>query len=359
MAPRTTLLLALPCALAACGDPRSSSDTDAAIDSATEDRAFRDASLIDDTMDVGSVDAHSIDAPSIDAPLTDSVVTDLTPRDSGEDGSTRCSRHSLRFRGNGVGDIDRVKIRIDDPSNALPGPPADVGATDFTIEFWLKGSLDENRAASVRCGSNVEWIRGNIVIDRDRFSQDRKFGVSLAGGRIVWGVSGDRTGDRTLCATTMILDGRWHHVAVQRRRSDGFLWVFVDGRLEAQEDGPDGDVSYPDDGVPGNHCSGPCVQSDPFLVFAAEKHDAGREYPSFNGWLDEVRLSRSLRYATNFTVATEPWAVDANTAALYRFEEGAGDDIVDSAGNASPGVRRFGGTPPGPEWSTDTPFACR
>src|SRR5215468_10410398 len=45
--------------------------------------------------------------------------------------------HSLRFNGAGAGDIDRVKIRVDDPLTAIPGPPADVGAGDFTIEFWL------------------------------------------------------------------------------------------------------------------------------------------------------------------------------------------------------------------------------
>ena len=40
---------------------------------------------------------------------------------------------ALRFHGNGFSapDLDRVKIRIDNP----PGPPADVGATDFTLEF--------------------------------------------------------------------------------------------------------------------------------------------------------------------------------------------------------------------------------
>ncbi|MBL8685064.1 MAG: LamG domain-containing protein [Myxococcales bacterium] len=310
-----------------------------------------------------AVDAARADASATDADTGVSPAEDAAPLDAPDDrvvpdGSLRCSRSALRFRGSGVGDIDRVKIPVDDPTNNAPGPPADVGATDFTIEFWLKGAAADNRAGAIRCGDNVDWIRGNIVIDRDRFSQDRKFGVSLGAGRVVWGVSGDRTGDRTVCASAVVLDDRWHHVAVQRRRRDGYLWIFVDGRLEAEGDGPDGDVSYPDDGVPGNHCGGPCLSSDPFLVLGAEKHDAGREYPSFNGSIDELRISRTLRYATTFTVAAEPWAVDSDTAALYRFEEASGDAIVDSAGNASPGVRRYGGNPPGPDWSTDTPFRC-
>ena len=48
--------------------------------------------------------------------------------------------YSLRFFGNGSNDIDRVKIPIDDPATALPGPPIDVGAADFTIEWWMKTS---------------------------------------------------------------------------------------------------------------------------------------------------------------------------------------------------------------------------
>ena len=266
---------------------------------------------------------------------------------------------SLRFHGNGVGDIDRVKIRIDDPQTNVPGPPADVGATDFTIELWLRGSAVENGASSVSCGANIAWINGDILLNRDRYNQDRKFGVSIGGGRVVFGVSGAGTGDRTVCGATNVLDGVWHHLAVERQRSDGHMWLFVDGKLESDASGPGGDISYPDDGVPGNFCGGPCTNSDPFLVIGAEKHDAGSAYPSFAGWVDEMRISNNLRYSAPFTPNTTPFAADASTAALYHFDEGSGDVIGDSAqGSASPGQRKLGGNPPGPTWSVETPF-CR
>jgi hypothetical protein len=269
---------------------------------------------------------------------------------------------SLRFFGNGVNDIDRVKIRIDDPANSLPGPPADIGATDFTLEFWMKGRASENPTAPVAGGANIDWIYGNILIDRDRYNQDRKFGLSIAGGRVVFGVSGDGTGDWTIVGASDVLDELWHHVAVQRRRSDGRLELFVDGALEALASGaqgPDGDVSYPDSGVPGNFCGGPCTNSDPFLVLGAEKHDAGPSYPAFSGWLDELRLSTTLRYTANFTPARAPFVSDAATAALYHFDEGRGNVVHDSSGAAggpSHGERRVGGSPVGPRWSLDTPF---
>ncbi len=273
---------------------------------------------------------------------------------------------SLRFHGNGVDDIDRVKIQIHDPANPTQDPPANVGATDFTLEFWMKAVAAENPAGAVFCGDggNINWILGNILFDRDRFNQGLKFGLSIAGGVLVFGVSGASTGtdDSTICGATDVLDSRWHHVAVQRRRSDGWMWLFVDGVLDAQGPGPGGDMSYPIDGVPGDFCGPdgrqPCV-NDPFLVIGAEKHDAGTLYPSFSGWVTEVRLSDTLRYLANFTRPSRPFTPDANTVALYHFREGSGDVINDSSGapgGPSSGLRRFGGTPAGPEWVTDQPF---
>ncbi len=279
--------------------------------------------------------------------------------------STLSAQYSLRFYGGGVNapDADRAKIMIDDVTNNLPGPPADVGAEDFTIEFWLKGDLSNNTAGSISCGSNINWIYGNIVLDRDRYGQDRKYGLSLGAGIVAFGVSGEGTGDLTICGSTSVLDGNWHHIAVQRRRSDGYMWLFVDGMLEAQGNGPDGDVSYPDDGIPCSSCCGgnDCNFSDPYLVLAAEKHDAGSSFPSFNGSLDELRLSNNLRYATNFSPSTTPFATDANTVALYHFDEGSGSTLTDvsgAVGGPSPGVINYGGNPQGPVWANDTPFSC-
>ncbi len=264
---------------------------------------------------------------------------------------------SLRFFGTGSGDIDRVKIRIDPP-----GPPADVGGTDFTIEFWLKAAPGSNPAGAISCGANINWINGNIVFDRDRYDQNRAFGISLGAGRVAFGAR--TSSDRTICGTKDLRDGAWHHVAVQRQRSNGALSIYVDGVLEATGVTPNNeDISYPDNAVPTSNCgfdgNQPCTESDPFIVLGAEKHDAGAAYPSFNGWLDELRISRTLRYAAAFTPPQSPFTADAQTAALYHFDEGNGTALLDFAtGGASPGVLRVGGNPSGPQWSADTPFGA-
>jgi len=253
---------------------------------------------------------------------------------------------SLRFHGNGSGGVDRVRIAVDDPSNANAGPPVDVGATDLTIEFWMKASAADNGAGNVSCGFNANWKNGNVVLDRDRSGADRNFGVSIGGGKLVFGVSGNATGSYTLCGSRNVLDARWHHVALERRLSDGAMWIYVDGVLDAQASGPGGDVSYPDDAA----ASSP---EDPYLVLGAEKFDTG---PAYDGFLDELRLSTTLRYSGVFTRPHAPFAPDAQTAALYHFDEGAGDAIGDSSGAAggpSNGTRAFGGSPAGPEWSSE------
>lgn len=274
------------------------------------------------------------------------------------------NEHSLRFFGNGTNDIDRVKVQVDNPSNSIPGPPVDVGASDFTFEWWMKAPPGENNAGPITCGWNYHWIYGNTIFDRDRYNQVRTYGISMADGKIAFGLTGNYTGSYTLCGTSRVNDGQWHHIAVERRRSDGYLWLYVDGRLEAKADGPDGDISYPDNGTPDSYC-GPtgdevCV-NDPYLVIGAEKHGVGPGFPSYSGWLDEIRVSNILRYGANFTRPNSPFTTDASTVGLYHFDEGAGDSLNDVSGypgGPGNGKRFYGGSPAGPVWSTDNPWTA-
>lgn len=262
--------------------------------------------------------------------------------------------YALQFFGTGSGDVDRVKIRIDDPVEGMPPRRADIGGDDFTIEFWLRTPPGANRAGPVTCGENVAWIGGNIVLDRDRYNAGRKFGLSLAGGIVVFGVTVATDAHRTICGQRRIDDGLWHHVAVTRALASGELHLYVDGALEAGPvAGPPGDLSYPDRAIPGDFCRGPCTRSDPFLVLGAEKHDVGPDYPAFAGELDELRLSSVIRYDGPFEVPSSAFVPDSATAALYHFDEGAGELVRDAARparEASPGFLRVGGARQGPRW---------
>jgi hypothetical protein len=254
---------------------------------------------------------------------------------------------SLRLFGTGTDDIDRVKI----PLGA--GTRANVGAGDVTIELWVKGRLADNPATGCS-SSDAAWITGHVVVDRDVYGPGDRgdFGLSLLGGRVAWGASLGGAG-ATACGQANVLDGAWHHVAVTRRAANGRLQVWVDGALDADVTTSPavGDISY----RIGRSTSWPA--SDPYLVFGAEKHDAGPEYPSFAGWIDDVRISTVIRYTAPFVRPTAPHPVDAATAALYRFDEPGGSTVVDAVGT-SPGELRVGGPNAAPIRTADTPFAA-
>jgi hypothetical protein len=271
---------------------------------------------------------------------------------------------ALRFYGNQLGSVDQLRLRVDDPATTAPGPPVDVGATDFTIEWWMQAGAPSSGDA-VACGAGSGWLDGVGLLDRDRVGQDRKYGVSLARGALVFGVAGDGTGAYTLCGSRLVTDGAWHHVAVARRRGDGYLWLWVDGELDASGPGPAGDISYPDAGVPADLCgrSGreSCAGSDPFLIIGAGKRPGGQPRPSYAGSLDEVRFSTALRYQSTFRPAAR-FSSDAHTAAYFNFDDAgwtgpcssAVTDGAQALGGPSSAQCLYGGSPRGPAWVAST-----
>jgi len=287
-------------------------------------------------------------ADASDTTTADDTTTDSGPQPSGSG--------SIEFFGNGGLYGDRVLITLDDPDTVDPGPAVDVGNEDFTIELWIRPDVDANANPMINCGATNDWVSSNIVVDRDRHSQPPSFGVGIAGGVMVWAVQGEAGDPWSMCGTASVLDGNWHHIAVQRRRSDGWLWLFVDGVLDAEVDGPDGDISYPDDGVPMDVCpGGVCDYSDPFLAIGAEKH--GYESISYTGLVDELRVSTTLRYsAEGFEIPGEPFTPDDDTAGLYHFDDGSGEVATDASDNASNGQLVLGGRPEGPLWADADPW---
>ena len=68
--------------------------------------------------------------------------------------------------------------------------------------------------------------------------------------------------------------------------------------------------------------------------------------------IDEIRLSKTIRYTENFDVPTR-LETDEDTLALYRFDEGKGLTLADSSGNKNHGEVR------GAQWVTDTAIRHR
>jgi|GEM_PF-3462882 hypothetical protein len=242
------------------------------------------------------------------------------------DVSAQGSRFAVRFYGTGTGQIDRIKIPLHS------APLLNLG-NDFTIEFWMRADY-ANNAGVVASGQNGDgWITGNVIIDRDVYGPGDygDFGISIGRSAshsvLAFGLHNGEWGE-TIVGTNHVGDNIWRHVAVTRQESNGLMRIVVDGKLDAQSTGPTGTVSY----RVGRSTSWP--DSDPFLVLGAEKHDAGSEYPSFNGGIDELRFwSRALN--TNELVHIASRIVPLHDApglvAWFRLEEGTNQPIRDSA----------------------------
>jgi len=274
--------------------------------------------------------------------------------------------YSLRFFGTGA-DVDRLSIPVVDRDSSLTsGPPIDIGHFDFSLEWWMKAEPGANAAPPISCGANDNWKSGNMLFDRSRGAGTAEWGVSIAGGKLAFGVSGPTGSDYTLCSIALVDDGDWHHILIQRNRwdstqgyLDGQLWLFVDGVLQGTVAGPTGDVSYPDGAAIPSNC-GPAANQlcsdDINLLVGARKYDLG---PAYDGWIDDLRMSWWLRNLSNFTPPTQPLQKDELTVGLLSFNEGSGDAIYDTGGydgGTSNGWVIAGGSPSGPAWTTAVPY---
>jgi len=254
--------------------------------------------------------------------------------------------YSMYFNGDSESTFDRLLINTD-------GTSANVGA-DFTAEFWMSSDGPTASAQTVNCGAvDASYRYGITLFDRHRpddlAGSGGEFGITItSSGMIAYGVTSASDATRpsfTLCSSTNVLDGGWHHVAAVRRGSNGYMFLFVDGSLQASGQGPRGNVAYPGGGGdPGR---------DPYLVIGANKYDeTPADYPPYKGWMDEIRISSSRRYSGSFT-PLKRFSPDGTTAVLIHFDEGSGGTAADSSGNGNDAA--LYGSPSGPTWSSTVP----
>lgn len=247
--------------------------------------------------------------------------------------------YSIRFNGNGA-DVNRIRIPLENGSTIQY--PVNVGAGDFTVENWIKALYSENTTTS----TDEDARYSNIFYDRDSWGEQRGhvIGVTRSGANLVvtFGQAGSGGTWTSISTTSNIGDNEWHHIAVTRNQSTGLVRIFVDGTQEAS-----GTYDTTNWSFPAGHtvASG---QDNQNLILGCEKHDVGYY---FNGELDELRISDVVKYNSTFTPSRH-LTVDADSVALFRFDEGNGTSVACSAnvGNVA-GTMLVGGSPAGPTWN--------
>ena len=190
----------------------------------------------------------------------------------------------------------------------LPLPEVDV-AQPLTIEAWAQ-------AAEAQLPSSTCYI----VVTGSHSLKLAASGQWQAG----IGARGDfeisRVGYRVFSADERAETGRWAHVALTWEKQR--MQLYVDGQRQRFTD----------------------VVQD---ALGGEGGSIGRRDPGigFCGRIDEVRISTNVRYPENFT-PQDRFDSDEHTIALYHFDEGQGDQLVDSSHN------KYHGKIVGAQWVT-------
>ena len=221
-------------------------------------------------------------------------------------------RDAVTVTANGDAQIDTAQSKFGGASALFDGAGdylsmdktvGDFGSNTFTVEAWVRvPSADgafEN-IASIWHGStanNRSWFLG---IDDN--TQHIVFFWYDSGGAI----------DTSVESTGVLTSGNWHHVAVTNDGSN--FRLFLDGTLE-------------DSGA------AETIRA----AVAGSSLTIGGNYDAslpVNGNIDEVRISNTARYTSNFTPSTSAFTNDANTTLLLHMNgtDGSTTFVDDNGG---------------------------
>jgi hypothetical protein len=125
------------------------------------------------------------------------------------------------FFGDGVKvavDPERGYVGIFDGAANEAFPPS--VQVDMTLAMWLQTSTP---------GTGKEggpWLDGSALLDGESGGPVNDYGWTLLGSHVAFGVGNP---DMTFDASTGVVDGKWHHVAVTRDDATGAVVLYTDG----------------------------------------------------------------------------------------------------------------------------------
>ncbi|GAB4129681.1 MAG: hypothetical protein OHK0050_43690 [Roseiflexaceae bacterium] len=183
--------------------------------------------------------------------------------------------------------VSNYAFSFDGTNDLLSGPQIAGTNGIQTIELWVRPAVAGDDAVLVATTNDVTG-----------------WSLELANGRVIWWISTTTGQWRSLQHPTTLPVNSWSHIAVTYNGSVGQVYV---------------------NGVAGTSSMLGTLSLGPQLLVGG--------YPGFaffNGQIDELRISNSVRYSAAFTPPTAGFTNDANTLALFHFDENSGQTSVDA-----------------------------
>ena len=190
---------------------------------------------------------------------------------------------------------------------ALPNSLKYDGKTPLTIEAWLTRHKQVTGP-------------GNNLVSNAYKTGDRWHGISISTSdrQMKWhGTIGTSDGT-SFVESALSESGKTVHIALVYTGRQ--LRLYLDGKLKAKSD-----ISNP-----------MRPSSRAFFIGCIPETVAGSRY-HLAGTIAELRFSQLARYDKNFTPDLH-FSPDKHTLALYHFDEGQGNKLIDSSGNNHHGV---------------------
>ena len=216
--------------------------------------------------------------------------------------------HTITAAGNVHHETDQKKfggssIHFDGTGDYLSIPASNdfhFGTGSYTIEMWVYNTV-----------SAYSFLLYNATGDSN------STGVRLAltaDGYVQMNEQVDNV-DVPITGDVDVADGAWHHIAVCRDADDdGEMEIYVDGILDEKLDGS----ANRNFNTIGN-------------VWYIGSRQAGSS--PYTGYIDELRISNSARYTSNFTPSASAFSDDDNTVLLLHSDTSDGSTtFVDSSG---------------------------
>lgn len=210
----------------------------------------------------------------------------------------------------GVGDgkaVNRALKLEGDPESAFEAPDhpsldANFGTT-LTVEAWV---LPETKGGE------------RMIVNKEDVYE-----IALIEGIFKTAIKPAGQGWDWISSDTEVPMGKWTHVAItydgQKTRT------FVNGKFRTENSQWQGKLN-----------------DSPDTLKVGRRTRGGETHSAFIGLIDEVRLSKVIRYEKDFPLPTQAFLPDADTVALYHFDEERGGEVRDASkfGNHGKLVRK-------------------